>query len=229
MVRQVHRLKDKVPSIIQLKAYLIDEFNDDIPTTLDFELGWFEGSCKKWLVVPEDLTQMYAKSVGSEISLWCDVSPSRKRKQNESSSSRKENGDDVESIYQVLLDEHGDKYDKPQLKLWARMLHCGSHTDFVKPPRVPLITGILDLLLNVTNLIFLTHLEILLPKLWLKQSALHLLLLDPEILKLKLTLLEFLQARLWICAARIYNSCVISSSSMRTTYFPLKSLLNKKE
>jgi len=40
-----------------------------------------------------------------------------------------------------LLDQHGDVYDKPQLKLWARMLHCGSHTDYDTPPRVPLITG----------------------------------------------------------------------------------------
>ena len=72
--------------------------------------------------------------------LWCDVPPSRKRKLNESSS-RKENGDDVDSIYQALLDKHNDAYDKPQLKLWARMLHCGSHTDYDNPPRVPLITG----------------------------------------------------------------------------------------
>ena len=69
MVRQVHKLKDKVPSITQLKAHLIDEFGDDIPATLDFDLGWFEGSSRKWLVVPEDLTQMYAKCLGSEISI----------------------------------------------------------------------------------------------------------------------------------------------------------------
>ena len=41
----------------------------------------------------------------------------------------------LESIYQELLTEHSDSYSKPQLKLWARMINCGT------PPRVPLITG----------------------------------------------------------------------------------------
>lgn len=37
--------------------------------------------------------------------------------------------------------EHFDAYSKPQLRLWARMIHCGTHDDYNDPPRVPLITG----------------------------------------------------------------------------------------
>ena len=140
VVRQVHKLKKKVPSITQLKANLIDEFSDEIPNTLDFELGWCEGSSRKWLVVPEDLAQMYATCGGTEISLWCDVSPSKKRKRSESGL-RKENDDEVDSIYEELLSQHSDNYTKPQLKLWARMIKCGTHDDYTNPPHVPLITG----------------------------------------------------------------------------------------
>ncbi len=29
----------------------------------------------------------------------------------------------------------------PQLRLWARMIHCGTHEDYQEPPHVPMITG----------------------------------------------------------------------------------------
>ena len=45
-----------------------------MPNSLDFDLGWFEGNSKKWLVVPDDLASMYSKYNGGEISLWCDLS-----------------------------------------------------------------------------------------------------------------------------------------------------------
>lgn len=136
----MHKLKSKVSSITQLKASLIDEFKDEVPNTLDFDLGWFEGSSKKWLVVPEDLNRMYCKN---EISLWCDVSvgkgPTGERKSGESSGSRRQ--DSVDAIYQELLTQHSDDYSKPQLRLWARMVHCGTHDDYNEPPKVPHITG----------------------------------------------------------------------------------------
>ena len=146
IVRQVHRLKSKVSSITLLKASLIDEFADEVPNTLDFDLGWFEGSAKKWLVVPEDLNTMYSSCTGNEVSLWCDIEDThgaRKRKSSESGGSRRqEKEEEVESTYQELLKKHGtDIYKKPQLKLWARMIVCGTHDDYSEPPRVPLITG----------------------------------------------------------------------------------------
>lgn len=124
VVRQVHRLKSKVPSITQLKASLIDEFSDEIPNSLEFEVGWLEGNSKKWLVVQEDLATMYSKCTGHEISLWCDVSREdsggRKRKHSHSGSTkRKEKEDEIEMIYQELRVEHEDNYSKPQLKVWA--------------------------------------------------------------------------------------------------------------
>ena len=89
---------------------------------------------------------MYSKCTGSEISLWCDVSQvgstgGRKKNSEPGGSKRKEREDAVQDIYEELLEEHVDKYSTPQLRLWARMINCGTHDDYTEPPRVPLITG----------------------------------------------------------------------------------------
>ena len=123
-----------MPSITQLKANLIDEFSDVIPHILDFDLGWCEGNTRKLLVVP---AKMYLSCAGNEISLWCDVSPSKKKKQSQSESSSKKDDDDTEAITEQLFTKHGDKYDKPTYRLWAQMLHCGSHKNYDKPPKLP--------------------------------------------------------------------------------------------
>ena len=125
-----------MPSITQLKANLIDELSDVIPHTLDFDLGWCEGNTRKLLVVPEDLAKMYLSCARNEISLWCDVSPSKKKKSQSESNSKKDD-DDTEAITEQLFTKHGDKYDKPTYRLWAQMLHCGSHKNYDKPPKLP--------------------------------------------------------------------------------------------
>lgn len=52
--------------------------------------------------------------------------------------------DEVDAIYKELLTKHGDSsiYSGPQLRLWARMIQCGTYDDYEDPPRVPQITGI---------------------------------------------------------------------------------------
>ena len=37
--------------------------------------------------------------------------------------------------------QHADSYTVPQLRLWARMINCGTYDDYNEPPKVPLITG----------------------------------------------------------------------------------------
>ena len=52
--------------------------------------------------------------------------------------------DKVDTIFRELREKHdGDTYETPQLRLWARMIQCGTHDDYDDPPRVPMITGIL--------------------------------------------------------------------------------------
>ena len=79
-------------SVVEVKTRLIEEFEEQVPSTLNFSAGYFEGrqSSKKWLVSPEDLNAMYCtleQSGKSEICLWCEgigeeseTTTSRKRK-----------------------------------------------------------------------------------------------------------------------------------------------------
>ena len=55
---------------------------------------------------------------------------------------RQEKEDEVETIFQNLHKKHNDEYSVPQLRLWARMVQCGTHDDYDNPPQVPMITGI---------------------------------------------------------------------------------------
>ena len=104
-----------------------------------------EGRTKIWLVSDEDLRHMYSKKKqGDEVSLWVDLDENsvqeethaRKRKHDESlcSSSRQDKEEAVDSIY-------ADLCEKPQLRLWARMISTGIHESLDLPPDVPMITG----------------------------------------------------------------------------------------
>jgi hypothetical protein len=58
-----------------LRIKLIESFKESVPNTVDFNVGYYEGSqqAKIWLVVPEDLEKMYERyAQGGAITLWCD-------------------------------------------------------------------------------------------------------------------------------------------------------------
>ena len=68
------------------------------------------------------------------------MTPMRKRKKSTASSSKK-GEDSVDIIYDKLFSKHKDSFSVPQLRLWARMIHCGTHEDYDNPPHVPMIIG----------------------------------------------------------------------------------------
>lgn len=153
ITRQLHNFKDKFESVPQMKAHVIRELKDELPKDPSLDIGYFEGrqSSKVWLVSAKDLDSMYRKAKnGSELSLWVqslqddeedsdDLEPEKKK--SSESSRRQEKEEEVEAIYSELRSKHND-YTVPQLKLWARMIHCGTHDDYEDPPRVPMIIGI---------------------------------------------------------------------------------------
>ena len=96
----------------------------------------------------KDLDVMYEKAKTSgEIFLWvqnCEdtddesdsVEPCRKKGKYQSKE------DKLDEIYRKLKSQHdGTVYTMPQLRLWAKMIQCGTHDDFKEPPNVPMITG----------------------------------------------------------------------------------------
>ena len=53
----------------------MDEFQEHVPTTATFDVGYFEGKqqSKIWLVTSDDLHKMYElHPKGGEVLLWCD-------------------------------------------------------------------------------------------------------------------------------------------------------------
>ena len=88
----MRKFKGILTSVIDLKVKLMEEFEDQVPPTTRFSIGYFEGwqSTKKW---QDDLTAMYSslkKSGKTDVYLWCDGcseetdESSRKRKRDDS-------------------------------------------------------------------------------------------------------------------------------------------------
>ena len=87
-------------SVTALRVKLIESFRENVPNTIDFNVGYFEGSQQEkiWLVVPDDLKTMYQKYPhGGAINLWCDARCDKKEVENvckrkrDSEASKKQN------------------------------------------------------------------------------------------------------------------------------------------
>ena len=146
-------------SVTSLRVKLIETFKERVPSTLDFNVGYYEGSqqAKIWLVTTDDLKTFYRKfPKGGQVILWCDGRPqdtedARKRKREESNSetgsstgrgtNRFENEQNVEETYKKLLEKHADVWDTPHLRLWARMICSGCHDDYDTAPCIPAFTS----------------------------------------------------------------------------------------
>ena len=148
--RQLHHFDGKFDSITAIKVHLIDKFGDQVPQTINFNIGYFEGrqSKKRWLCCQEDLNAMYqCYKEGGEISLWCDSrqlsieqskTSVRKRKQDHPTPTPKqEKEEQVDIVYRDLKEKHANKYDNLKLRLWARMIVGGLHESTDEPPAVP--------------------------------------------------------------------------------------------
>ena len=133
---------------MDLRMKMIESFKDLVPENLHFNVGYFEGQqhSKIWLGTNEDFAIMYKKYPKGEITLWCDgcteeeedVCGSKKmRKKDTGSSKRQEKEADVDDVFTQLKEKHGQKYELPKLRLWARTI-CGNlHDDMDTPPDLP--------------------------------------------------------------------------------------------
>ena len=143
-----------------MKLKLMDDFPEQVPSTMEFQLGYFLGkqSTKHWLMCQADLDSIYAALKGKQnVLLWCDGKAtesnsgdvsvkSRKRKSSSPSkphtTKRQAMEEEVDEIVRELKEKHGTKYSLPQLRLRAHMITGGNHESTDEPPQVPAITGI---------------------------------------------------------------------------------------
>ena len=154
ITRQVHHFNGKFDSITAMKVHMMEKFGDQLPDTVHFSIGYFEGrqSKKRWLCCQDDLEAMYKYfGNGAEVTLWCDAKSvpkdkeqmnARKRKPgNTCPSKRQEKEEEVDTIFLDLKAKHSDQYDNPKLRLWARMITGGLHDSYDVPPAVPVFQG----------------------------------------------------------------------------------------
>ena len=143
MTRQLHHFNDQFRSITEMKVHLMEELGEDMPKSIQFDIGYYEKrSSRCWLVSAEDLEVMYANIKTDEISLWCDAESCddtcNKRKRKDGGTSSKLEEGDVDEHYKILTEKHGETYSVPQRRLWARTIHCGTHDNYDNPPCLPM-------------------------------------------------------------------------------------------
>ena len=146
IVRQLHHFQSRFESVLSLHIKLIEEFKDQVPDSVTFGVGYYEGQqhSKIWIVCDDDLKAMYKRYPHGEITLWCDgrgdVSEdeaSRKRKRDEPAPTRRqEKENEIDNVFTELKQKH-DNYDVPKLRLWARMIASKLHDDMDKPLNIP--------------------------------------------------------------------------------------------
>ncbi len=143
MVRDIHKFSSKFESVSAIRTTLIDEFESHLPNSDEFNIGYFDGQTKIWLVTTEDVKSMYNKySKGGQITIWCDGKSldnrKRKRDNGEAATGRRvEKENEVDDVYKELKTKHGDKYETPKLRLWSRMICSDLHDDYENPPDIP--------------------------------------------------------------------------------------------
>ena len=137
-MRELHDFHSHFDSITSLKLKLMDQFSEYVPSTTEFQVGYFTGkqSSKHWLMCQADLDQMNEtlKASKGKIMLWCD-GKKNDLPQNSSANSRKRASpteppvskrqqieDEVQDYVTHLKEKHGSKYTIPQLRFWARMI-----------------------------------------------------------------------------------------------------------
>ena len=147
IVRHLHNFSTKFTSVTELRVKLINEFKEQVPDSIEFNVGYYDGSqqAKMWLVNSDDIKMMYQRVPnGGSVTLWCDGRAEKypeerlgKRKRDSDCAKRQEQEQDVESTFKELQEKHGQKYDNPRLRLWSRMIVSGIHDDLDNPPIVP--------------------------------------------------------------------------------------------
>ena len=132
---QLHHFDGKFDSITAIKVHLMEKFGDQVPATINFNIGYFEGrqSKKQWLCCQEDLTAMYqCCKEGGKISLRCDSrqpssesseTSTHKRKRPSYPNPKTGEGRNRWIVFIVTSRRNmATKYDDPKLRLWAKII-----------------------------------------------------------------------------------------------------------
>lgn len=146
VTRHLHQFNSKFSSVINLHTKLIEEFKENVPSNINFAVGYYEGQRHAKIVIAtdDDLKAMYSNYPRGEITLWCNgrnedssVGRSKRKRDQLVASTFQAKEEQIEQIFLDLKEKHVDKYDMPKLRLWARMISSQLHESFEEPPNIP--------------------------------------------------------------------------------------------
>ena len=156
-MRELRHFHGRFNSITDMKVRLMEEFEESVPQTTKFAVGYFQQSIKHWICSQEDLDALYTTK-DKQLVLWCDGrlseehfdsestprSSKKRKKSEERTTKREEKEQRVEDLAVELQELHSGKLElnDTQYRLWARMIVSGIHASKDTPPQVPLITGV---------------------------------------------------------------------------------------
>ena len=125
-----------------MRAKLKQSFSEQVPDTSVYQVGYFEKrhNKKHWIEDSDDLDCMYSSYQCSDtIKLWCDgreeksgghtQKESGKKKTVDTTKEDDKKHDKFESTVEELVDKHGDSYTEAQLRVWARLIVNGLHSN----------------------------------------------------------------------------------------------------
>ena len=151
----MHHFHGRFTSVKDIKEKLKAEFEDNLPETDDFQVGYYHGKqSAKICLVTEDLKFMYENIGKTNILLWSDArsasDPVMGQKRKASSESdptppltkRRLIVHEVDQIVATLKEKHvTDKFTMPQLRIWAHMIDSGNYSNQHTPPKHPAFDG----------------------------------------------------------------------------------------
>lgn len=151
IIRDMRHFHGRFSSIVDMRVRLMEEFQEQLPSTTTFGIGYFAGrqSEKYWIFTEGDLTAMYTTCPNPDIMLWCegrsddDSTKSKKRKTDEACASKREEKErKTEELTEELMELNEDRLDltEMQYRLWARMIVRGCHSSKDVPPDIPTIS-----------------------------------------------------------------------------------------
>ena len=142
---------------MELRLFIIGSYEELVPSTTDFDIGYYKpsrGSTKVYIKSDTDMPIMYEIYKDQhELTIWCvgnyqdeneepsSATASKKRKSDQDaqkSSRRQSIRDEVDEIFMELKEKFESKYTPQQLRLWANMLQVGTWKDQENPPQNPM-------------------------------------------------------------------------------------------
>ncbi len=134
VIRLWHDTTEKFYSPAGLRLKLMDSFPNEVPSTTNFQIGYFEppSNTKRWLVDRRDLETMYSCCpAGAKVTLWCERkvpgTPDNSDRKKEprapppKKTKREQTEADTDEAFKQLRDKH-PKMEAPKLRLWAKLI-----------------------------------------------------------------------------------------------------------